>query len=156
MDLEQKDTGTGDEDSEAIALMVGTSKSKRSKRRWILDSGAPCHMTPYKDNFINLKESARPEVKTAGKDGLKIKGRGSLKINFLKNATTYKIININNTLWVPLVAENLISISRLTEEGMTVIMEKKKVILKDKGGVIVAKGIREGGLYVIYEHDRND
>jgi hypothetical protein len=83
--------------------------------KWIIDSGATSHMSPYKYEFINFKKN-HSHVKLGDNKVITSIGRGDTK--YLKNV-----------MYVPTLKYGLISISKLDKDGYRTHFSNKKVII---------------------------
>jgi hypothetical protein len=89
--------------------------------KFYIDSGASCHMINDRRNLRDFQEnldifSERHVVTTANGHKMPILGSGSLPI-LIKN--DLEPIFLENVLYIPSLAENLISTSKLSEKGLS-------------------------------------
>ena len=90
----------------------------------IIDSGATSHMISDQTQFINFRE--KPSVvNLAGDNKITSRGRGDTK--WLKDV-----------LYVPGLKFELISISKLNQDGMRTVFENNKVYVINKDGLFTA------------------
>ena len=82
---------------------LNENKAFNYNAKWIIDSGATSHMSPYINEFINFKNNIS-HVKLGDNKIITSKGRGDTK--YLKNV-----------LYVPQLKYRLISISKLDKDG---------------------------------------
>jgi len=108
-------------DSEKHCLNNQTQRLKVNNiyYKFYIDSGASCHMINDRRNLRDFKENPdifaeRNVVNTANGHKMLILGSGSLPI-FLKD--NLELIFLENVLYIPSLAENLISTSKLSEIG---------------------------------------
>ncbi|KAH0819226.1 hypothetical protein GEV33_003565 [Tenebrio molitor] len=102
-------------------------------KRWCLDSGASSHMCSEKTKFQEIKT---PKVHTL----------------HLANSWSTKIVGSDETLYVPDLRSNLLSVAKMTEHGFEVIFRRNEAIVTnpDTGeNVIVAR--RDKDMYYIDE-----
>ena len=86
------------------ALVAGTSSSPS----FIIDSGASRHMVSTKEAFSSLDMSKGPSI-VLGDDSLtESKGKGRIDLDHG---------NLNNVLYVPSIASNLLSVYQMTHTG---------------------------------------
>ena len=141
-------TAEDDSGSETIGLIVKQALSDCTKNlngKWIVDSGATSHMCNCRDMFTELEV----EVTLGDGSSLKAPGRGMVMVKSrLQNGKTYQC-NLNDVLFVPSFAYNLISVAGVTKAGkLTEFTETECRILDgDKG--VVATGCRMGSLYYL-------
>ena len=101
----------------------------------IIDSGATSHMISDQTQFINFIE--KPSVvNLAGDNKITSRGRGDTK--WLKDV-----------LYVPGLKFELISISKLNQDGMRTVFENNKVYVINKDGQTVISGFLKNGLYFV-------
>ncbi|KAH9648420.1 retrovirus-related pol polyprotein from transposon RE1 [Citrus sinensis] len=109
---------------------------------WYLDSGATHHLTNSAQNLT---------------DG---NGQG-LQITHIGNACLHtsvgSCIYLHNTLCVPKITKNLISVSKLlVDSNITIEFTSDVCFLKDKvKGTLLAQGIVEGGLYKLLSYEES-
>jgi hypothetical protein len=156
-DLTPKDKRTSDSDSsddtDEAFTATATVRRNLSKNSWILDSGATSHMCSTEDKIQSLIKSKLKPTKTAGNEVLQTKGQGTVEIKVKRNLISQRTITLKEVKYIPDLRENLISISKLAKDGLKVEMDKKRVLIRESSGAIVAKGRLINGLYVLYEED---
>lgn len=113
MKNDQKKSDQKDSTSFASALFVHQNDA------WFIDSGCTSHMTNYKEDLVNYKDFncklKNTTVAVANNEKLKCSGMGNLMVNF-----GTEVRQLENVLFVPQLATNLISVSKLVESGLTV------------------------------------
>ena len=106
---------------------------------WCFDSGATSMSTGNKDVFEKLDQRSRGTLTVADGIQIPIEGRGTVKFT-LPNGS---MVRLSNTIYVPGLAENLLSLEALHVVGFESRGTKwGYTILKD--GKVVAKGRRIG------------
>jgi hypothetical protein len=135
--------------NQTVALLTSVSFLSNSKRRWILDSAATKHMSPHKEGYISLEGAPPEKIHTAGTESLIARGTGTKQLMIKKNQEVTTTIRLDEVLWVPNLSSNLLSVPKLTEQGMSILMDRRNVTIKNKHGVIVAKGRKEGNFYIL-------
>ena len=148
-----------EEDSDSsdcsAALMVTHALSSTSEpvenEKWIVDSGATCHMSNDASSFVTLNDLERPEQVKVG-DGYYIpgEGRGPIKMNVEISPGVVKKIRLKDVLYVPSLSYNLLSVSTSAENNMKITMDSEgcEIIRKDTNAV-VATGRKVGSLYYL-------
>jgi hypothetical protein len=117
-------------------------------KRWCLDLGTSSLMCSEKAKF---QEMRTPKVKTlnlANSWSTKIVGSGTVKLSVEENLT----VRLHETLYVPDLRSNLLSVAKMTEHGFEVIFRRNEAIVTnpDTGeNVIVAR--RDKDMYYIDE-----
>ncbi|RDX97468.1 hypothetical protein CR513_19755, partial [Mucuna pruriens] len=97
---------------------------------WILDSGTIDHMTPFPSHFISyLKVPKRQLITVVNGDHVPIVGSDNVQL--------HSSLSLNNVLYVPKLANNLISIHRLIQDWNCVELTTGRTIgvAKEQGGL---------------------
>lgn len=90
---------------------------------WILDSGASMHVCNDPEKFIKLDNRIKKEIEVANQQVIVSSGRGDIeiKVDFKSKVTDKKekvaTIELKDVLYVPKSGKNLISMSKLMEDG---------------------------------------
>lgn len=100
---------------------------------WILDSGCTSHMTNRKDWMINYSPSSQSEITTANNEKIYSVGVGDVNLT-LEN---YNDKSIKDALYVPNVAANLLSVSKVAEKGYVLVFDINKCHIYRKDNVSV-------------------
>jgi hypothetical protein len=117
-------------------------------KRWCLDSGASSHMCSEKARFQEMKTPKVQTLNLANSCLTKIVGSGTVKLSVEENLT----VRLDETLYVPDLRSNLLSVAKMTEHGFEVIFRKNEAIVTnpDTGeNLIVAR--RDKDMYYIDE-----
>lgn len=81
-----------------------------------------------------------------------IKGTGSVKLEIDENA-----VNLQNSLYVPKLNTNLMSVGKITDRGYNVLFDKHNARVVDKRGNVIIKARRsENGLYYLKSTDSRE
>ncbi|XP_050890235.1 uncharacterized protein LOC127095607 [Lathyrus oleraceus] len=91
---------------------------QEDKNVWYLDSGCSNHMTRKKEAFINIDSSFGSKVKLENGEHVEVKGKGSIGVTTKQGSKV-----IHDTLYVPELDENLLSIGQLWEHGYSLNFE---------------------------------
>lgn len=118
----------------AIALYSTTSK------KYVLDSGANTHLFQDPTHFSNI-EPYDSRVTTANA-GSFARTTGRASSGFLKNV-----------LFSPEATFNLISVSRLADEGLDISFGPNAATIRSPDGTVLCYGAKVDGLYLITEED---
>ena len=119
-----------------------------SGEAYVIDSGSNYHMTSVKTHMINYTPYQQKQVvKLGGSRTLSAQGSGSARITFLCNGSP-TTIQLNEVLFVPNLRRNLISVSRLTDDGFKVKVARDSITLTQGGATVQAE--RKNGLYILY------
>lgn len=126
--------------------VLSTGKPQIQDGAWYIDSGATSHMSHNRDGFKNFK-SYTDEVDTAGAEKIKVTGVGSVNLNIYDENGDPSNINVDDVLYVPNLAANLLSVKVITQKGFKVTFEKDTCTILDDEGEFMAKAVLSGGLY---------
>jgi len=109
-----------------------TTRINLDSNSWIVDSGASSHMTSREDLFHNLTTSRSGEaVSFADGQKGKIQGSGSITLPNIDQKGKDSL-HLRDTLLIPSIKLNLISVDKLIEDDCTVVFSKKgSKIIKD-------------------------
>jgi hypothetical protein len=115
-----------------------------SEEVWYLDSGASNHMTRRKEWFSYLEKPKNPGVVSTG-DGTPhpIANVGEVPLSYVGQKG--KLMNV---LHVPTIAQNLVSIGQIIDQGMEVQFTDLGDFIED-GGRIIARGRRDGRMFIL-------
>jgi hypothetical protein len=86
---------------------------------WYLDSGCSNHMTGNKSLFVKLDESVKGKVNFGNDNEADIMGKGTLAIKVKNGGVMY----VQDTLFVPGLRHNLISIGQLNSKNYKIVFE---------------------------------
>jgi len=124
-----------DSDSESVGLMAShalSSSSDERMERWIIDSGATCHMCNDKKQFVEFKSLDPSREVTLGDDySVEATGRGVVRLKMALSAGKTKECKLNKVLYARL-PYNLLSVSK-------VLILKKKRKKKDAASQMFIK-----------------
>ncbi|KAJ0099019.1 hypothetical protein Patl1_20608 [Pistacia atlantica] len=131
--------------AEPTANFVASSSTK--DKQWIIDSGASHIITGDLANLsVHSEYDGTDEVVIGDGSGLHVSHVGSLVIN-----SPTRTFYLNDTLWVPNIRKNLISVHHFTSRN-NVFLEFHPLffLVKDKiTGVVLLKGVYENGVYTL-------
>ncbi|KAF1313844.1 Integrase catalytic core protein, partial [Globisporangium splendens] len=129
-------------ESDELTFMASNVKSDG----WLLDSGASSHMTPFKDDFT-MYETLENAVAITIADGATMSavGTGDIVIA-LKNG---KQATVKNVLFIPGLDRRLLSIAKITANGMNVEFGIDSCVIK-KNGVVVMSVPKCGNVYKLH------
>lgn len=106
-------------------------------------------MSSEANAFQNVANSDG-RVSLANDSTVNVTGRGSISIKIDANGSQ-KIVNLNDTLLVPNLRTNLLSVGRICDHGMKVIFEQSQATIVEQDGRTVLKAARtNNGLYFIH------
>jgi transposase InsO family protein len=111
-----------------------------SSPRFLVDSGCTAHMSNSMATMQNIKE--RKSIISTANGRMDSSHIGDLPIGPLL---------LHDTLYCPSLTENLISVSKLTDGGLSISFDSVGWRATDPTGVVQLEGGRQGNLYVINE-----
>ncbi|KAH0809106.1 hypothetical protein GEV33_013683 [Tenebrio molitor] len=126
-------------------------RNQADRKRYLiglLDSGASLHMCSEKAKFQEIKTPKVQTLNLANSWSTKIVGSGTVRLSVEENLT----VRLDETLYVPDLRSNLLSVAKMTEHGFEVIFRRNEAIITnpDTGeNVIVAR--RDKDMYYIDE-----
>ena len=139
---------SSDEATGLIAQHALTSSSEVMSGKWIVDSGATCHMCQDKELFTDFTALEKPIQVVLG-DGRKLEaiGRGTVVIRVMMQTKKRRTLSLHETLLVPGLTYNLLSVSKATEHGKVTVFNESGCEIQDDSGNVVAFAQRVGSLY---------
>ena len=126
----------------AVSEPDGSQKKRKSSQhdlRFVIDSGCTQTLLRNKENLKNYTD-VNFKMQTAGTDVLQCPGKGDLQIN--------ANMEIENAVYSPNAAMNLLSVSQICDLGNRVTFDKEHATVYDKSGQVILRAMRKGGLYV--------
>lgn len=128
-------------------LCFSAYQEERKEELWYIDSGATSHMTNNRAAFKSLVLKKLPDVTLANGRGTKAFGIGTVITKCLDGNNKETNVELRDVLYVPDLTNNLLSVKKLTEKGLTVQFKDSgcKII---KGDLIVARASLISGMYV--------
>lgn len=128
---------------EGANAALHTAVKDNNKVEWILDSGASDHYTSDLNSFVNFTQSSGHVIVANGKREA-INGHGMVTIT-----QGNKKLILENVKYVPTLACNLISVSRLQENNLNVNFSKTTTITSRKTGKCVISCQYSNGVYKV-------
>lgn len=115
---------------------------------WCFDSGASSHMCNDLNLFTSFSDYDTKEVYVANGSSVDSKGVGTVKLEIFVDNGEVMNLTINNVLFVPELDENLISVSKLTKGGFSILFQDNECFLmKGCDKVLIAE--YSDGLYKV-------
>lgn len=117
--------------------------SECKQNSWYVDSGASSHMTPNGSLLSNKQDSQIKEIVAANNEKMQVNSVGKALLKLNENE-----IEVKNVLHVPNLSVNLLSVSKIVENGNTVTFNKKYgCTIRNFKNEIVANCQPENGVY---------
>eukprot|EP00253_Pinus_taeda_P028745 PITA_28745 len=118
------------EEKEVVGTLFLASNSTNnvSKEVWLMESGCNNHMIGNKDGFIEIDEPTKSDVLLGDDKRFEAKGKGTIAVKTNEG----KPKHINDILYVPHLAHNLLSVGQLLEKRYLIFFKDKQCIIYDK------------------------
>jgi len=87
-------------------------------------------------------------LKLASQASTDVKGYGAVRLSVIGNSSP-RLIEFNNTLFVPDLRTNLISVAKITDKGHKVVFNSDSAVVTDQQGQVKLTADRKGDLYYI-------
>ncbi|XP_050889637.1 uncharacterized protein LOC127094920 [Lathyrus oleraceus] len=97
---------------------------QEDKNVWYLDNGCSNHMPGKKEAFVNIDYSFGSKVKFGNGEHVEVKRKGIIGVTTKQGSKV-----IHDTLYVPELDENLLSIGQLLEHGYPLNFENRECII---------------------------
>ena len=138
-------------DSEIEALMISHNMlSVSATRKWIVDSGASCHMCCDSGLFETLENLKHPiDVSVGDGHSLKATGRGIISLNMRLSFEKLTKCKLMDVLYVPKLSYNLLSVSKATEAGATTEFNEQGCQIYNGSNKLIAVAKKTGSLYYL-------
>lgn len=133
------------EEEQFFAFEANTAERVPDDCAWSIDSGASNHMTGRKDLFSNFSEEPQRNVTLADGNCMQACGKGTVVFRVQKG-NLRNMLTANDVLYVPGMADNLISVSKLTDSGIIVTFSGNDCTAY-KGNKLVFSALKEAGIY---------
>lgn len=129
-----------------MSMFSTLATTKHESNDWYIDSGATRHMSNNLKNFSKI-EKCIDSIETAGPNSVKVQGRGVVNI-FSKTQRNENIaLEMKNTLYVPNLTANLLSVKQMTARGLKVSFSRNKCFIIKDNTVIIEANLCKEGLY---------
>lgn len=145
--------GTVGDESESEADLIDevaflNFKEKNDINTLCLDSGCSSHMIASKNTLNNFSEVARP-LNLANNQTTIISGVGKTRLNVDNNGGENRAVNLDTVYYVPDLRSNLFSVSKITDKGYEVCLNRDEAVVMNKKSQIVLRAERKGNLYFV-------
>ena len=138
-----------DSASNPECAFISGVKPKSSKHKWCLDSGATSHMSASKEKFEKLDTVSIP-LNLASNQASTIEGMGSFRVK-LNDGDGGRHTTLLQTLYVPDLRTNLMSVAKITDRGNEVTFRRDAAYVYGPNRDVLAVAEREGDLYFVRE-----
>ena len=122
-------TEKGDSAESTENVFYSCLKTQQGKEDvWYIDSGCSNHMTGDKNSFVQLDEGVKSNITLGDGSTQEVTGKGMISVKARNGSTKY----IQDVLYVPGLAQNLLSVGQLMEKGYSVNFDNNKCVIFDK------------------------
>src|ERR1700722_55849 len=144
---DQNPTGESDGNDNHFAFTTQLDKFTKHHNDWFLDSAASSHYCNNREAFASY-QSIPPRNVTLGDNRIiQAIGIGTVPVKLIVNGITMNGV-CTETLHVPTMGYNLVSVSKLTKAGLGVSFNAEAGIITTKSGKILARApCTNAGLY---------
>ncbi|GBO01603.1 hypothetical protein AVEN_46635-1 [Araneus ventricosus] len=125
-----------------------------TEKRWCLDSGCTRHLSSDESIFVTLGETDVSEVKLANNGTTEVKGCGKAVIKAEVN-NNIQTVDVNDSLFVPELRTNLLSVAKLCDRGYTVTFKNDVATLINAKAKVKLVADRKDNLYYLRGSDTN-
>ncbi|MHB1946432.1 MAG: reverse transcriptase domain-containing protein, partial [Metallibacterium sp.] len=134
---------SGDEEIDEANL------SYTNKLDWIVDSGATSHMCNDRTAFKDIGQTEIKTVQVADGKHIEVKGKGDISLMIPDQRGQERRIKLENVLWMPNLAKNLLSVRILMKNGHEVNFrnDRGEILLKGKNFHLPVNP--RGNLYIL-------
>ncbi|BES98060.1 Hydra magnipapillata [Nesidiocoris tenuis] len=146
-DCPQKKSQKDQQAGTVTALMAEKSSGIE---KWCVDSGCTTHMCKTKKRFEKIEKSNLGRVNLASDGSIPVLGQGQVPIR-VQNSSGERNISLENTLFVPELRTNLLSVAKIVDKGFTVTFDKRQALALGKNGEILLTADRIGDLFYLRE-----
>ncbi|KAJ9536138.1 hypothetical protein OSB04_un000681 [Centaurea solstitialis] len=120
-----------EDDEDAFCVTV---TPPHADRRWVLDTSASCHMTPFRDCFATFKKLEGNSIRMGNGTSCVTQGIGTVKIKMFDGCIrTFKNVN-----FVPSMTRSF-SVGQLSRAGCRIRIEDENLRIS-RGSIILVKG----------------
>jgi transposase InsO family protein len=123
--------------SAAIAL-----NSSAKACDWLLDSGASMHLCHTRQWFADFTPVSGKSVVLADGRVIPVLGRGRIDVD-ISVAGRSSLNTLNEVLYVPDIAANLLSVAKMTEAGLQLSFHGQHCIIRSKHGAVIARAEKQ-------------
>jgi hypothetical protein len=127
-----------------------TAEESKEEDEWYIDSGCPSHMTGDQDKFIRLKRKGG-NVAFGDDSSSKILGEGVVELG-------RKNVKSKNVLLVEDLNHNLLSVSKMCDQGYTLTFDSRKCKIRENnsGRLVATAKRRPNNIYILDIKKRED
>lgn len=140
-----KSSSSEDENEKHYAYSARYKLCGSNQVSWTVDSGATCHISNKKEILENYVEKNCGQITIADGSTQNSVGVGSITFKAEENIK-YDTVTIKEIMYVPELDDNLLSVSKLDDEGLNISFNEGKCKIYDKDELILTAN-KINGLY---------
>lgn len=141
--VEADDTYCTSEERQDAALKASLN---HAPDKWCIDSGSTSHVCRNEGASVKFTDSERGTLSLASKASTEIEAKGIVRLKATDGSKNRKI-DLTETLFVPDLRTNLMSVSKITDHGNEVLLRKRDAIVLGTDGSTKMVADRIGDLY---------
>eukprot|EP00253_Pinus_taeda_P018185 PITA_18185 len=117
-------------------VYLASSSTHVDHEAWLIDSGASFHFTPHREWFCEYENYNGGDVFLGDDRKARIIGRRKVKLNLQAG----RVRTLSGVMHIPVLARNLISVSKLDDAGVKTMFEKdtSKMV---RGSLVLMRGV---------------
>lgn len=127
-------------------------ENKRLDNKWCLDSGCTSHLCSDQNAFVNMT-STNSNLQLASNATTSVQAKGDVQIAL--SDAKHSTITLKDTLYVPDLRTNLISIAKIVDNDYDVTFKRHGAIITDLQGEIQASAVRAGDLFYLNDNEKS-
>lgn len=125
------------------------STSQPTSGLWCIDSGSTSHLCCNESAFTHTSK-INSKLNLANNSTTLVTAKGDVRISVTKNMK--EAVTLKDTLYVPDLRTNLISVSKIVDNNYEVTFKKESAIIKDSNGDVKTIAKRIGDLFFLREY----
>lgn len=140
------------EDRENKEFLFIAAQTRKPTNRWIIDSGATCHVASNKNLFESIQDT-KTDLAAANGQKIKVEGKGTCVINVMNDSGQAITVRARDVLFAPQLDGNLLSVRKLLDADFTVNFDGHTCKI-NKGDQQIALADEASGLYVLRQSNK--
>lgn len=127
-----------EEEEESMLFMARSTTIDHKTDVWFVDSGCSHHMTGDRKGFKELDETKKRRIWLGDNKEIQVEGEGIVAVQTSQG----KVKLIQNVLFAPSLAHNLLSVGQLLNSGFSVLFDDSSCVIKNKNSGQILASIR--------------
>lgn len=116
---------------------------------WIIDSGATCHISTRRNDFIKFDNTSRETVSVANGQTVTSSGKGSCQLVMYNSNGEKTKVTVEDVLYIPSFHGNLISVSKVLKKGYKIDFQDAECKIRTNIGEEIGVGDISNGLVLL-------